>query len=73
MSITIYSADGTTILAGGQAAGVGRDANVFFRPSAAGSYHIKIEPLVANLFGTDAVYGVGVSEAAETFLPLVAR
>ena len=59
VNITVYAEDGTTILASGEAAGVGQGADVLFRPAAAGSYYIKVEPLVANLLGTDAVYKVG--------------
>ena len=73
MHITLYTEDGTTILASSQAAGVRQDAEVRFRPAAAGSYYIKVEPLVANLSGTDAVYRVMMSENKEIFLPLVVR
>lgn len=71
--ITVYTEDGTTILASSQAAGVGQGAEVRFRPAAAGRYYIKVEPLVANLSGTDAVYRVMMSEKKEIFLPLVVR
>jgi hypothetical protein len=73
VSITVYTEDGATILASGKAAGVGQDARVRFHPAAAGIYYIKVEPLAANLFGTDAVYGLVVSAVKEIFLPLVAR
>ena len=73
VSITVYPQDGATILAGGAAAGVGQGVDVLFRPAAAGIYYLKVDPLVANLVGTDAVYTVMVSEAKEIDLPLVVR
>lgn len=71
--ITIYTEDGLTALAGGEATAVGESAAMLFRPPAPGKYTIKIEALVANLFGTDAVYGIKASEAKILFLPVVAR
>ena len=71
--ITVYAEDGSTVLANGQAAGVGQAASVVFQAAGAGTYFIKIEPLTANLFGTDALYDVSVYEIQEVFLPLVAR
>ena len=71
VSITVYAEDGETILASGQAAGLGQGTIVRFQAAAAGSYYIKVEPLTPYLMGTDAVYGVIVSEVKETFLPVV--
>jgi hypothetical protein len=71
--ITVFTENGGTILANGQAAGVGQTAIVRFQAAAPGSYYIKIEPLTTNLLGTDAVYDVSVAEVQEVFLPLVAR
>ena len=71
--ITVYAEDGETILANGQADGVGQAAIVGFRAAIAGSYYIKIEPLTTFLLGTDAVYDVSVVEIQEIFLPMVAR
>ncbi len=73
VSITVYSENGETILANGQAAGVGQGALIRFQAAVAGSYYIKTEPLTPYLMGTDAVYGVRVSEVEEFFLPLVER
>ena len=72
VKITVYTEDGKTIVATGQAAGVGQDAFVRFQV-AAGRYSIKIEPLTPTLMGTDAVYSVEVSETKDIFLPLVSR
>jgi len=72
VKITVYLQDETTVLASGEAAGVGKDAIVLFK-AAAGSYFIKVEPLQTNLVGTGAVYAVTASEVELSFLPLVAR
>jgi len=71
--ITVYAEDGETVLANGQAAGVGQVAIVRFQADVAGSFYIKIEPLTTYLLGTDAVYDVSVVEGQKVFLPLVAR
>lgn len=73
MRITVYAEDGQTIVANGQAAGVGEGVKIRFEAAVAGSYYIKIEPLTAYLMGTDAVYDVSVMEVQEVFLPLVGR
>ena len=71
--ITIYAEDGETILASGQASGVGYDARVLFQSPSEGRYYIKIEPLMANLIGTDAIYEIMMSDVNVVFLPLVVR
>jgi hypothetical protein len=71
--ITVYAGDGTTILANGQAGGVGLAATVPFQVAAPGSYYIKIEPLTPYLMGTEALYELSVVEIQEVFFPLVAR
>ncbi len=73
VNITVYAADGAAVLALGRAAGVGQGAVVRFQANTSGSYYIKIEPLTQDLMGTDAIYGIRVSEVKETFLPLVVR
>jgi hypothetical protein len=73
VSITVYSGDSKTILASNLAAGIGQGAAVRFKAVAAGSYYIKVDPLTPYLMGTNAVYAVMVSEAKDTFLPLVGR
>ena len=55
------------------AAGVGQNAVLRFRPDAPGRYYLRVAPLAANLFGTEAVYRVAVLESKELFLPLVIR
>jgi len=71
--ITVYAEDGEIILASGQAVGVGQNAIARFQAAVAGSYYIKIEPLTPTLIGTEAVYGVKVSESKDVFLTLVMR
>jgi len=71
--ITVYAEDGVSILAKGQAAGVGQAAIARFKAAAAGSYYFKIEPLTTYLMGTEAIYEVSVMEVREIFLPLVPR
>jgi hypothetical protein len=73
VKITVYSGDGETVLASGQAAGIGQTAFVRFQAAVAGAYYVKVEPLTPYLMGTEAVYGISVSEAKEVFLPLVGR
>lgn len=73
VSITVYQEDGETIVASSQAAGVGQDAIVRFQAVIAGSYYIKIESLTPYLIGTEAFYGVRVSEVEDVFLPVVVR
>ena len=73
VEITVYADDGETILASGQANGLGQRTIVRLPAAVAGSYYIKVEPLTADLMGTEAVYGVKVSEAKKIFLVLVVR
>lgn len=71
--VTIYSSDGATVLASGEAGGLGQTVDVIFRAGAAGNYYVKVEPLTANLFGSEAVYGVVASEIKRVYLPQVMR
>jgi hypothetical protein len=73
VSLTVYANDGETILASGQAHGLGQSAIVQFPATAVGSYYIKAEPLTPNLIGTEAVYAIQVSEVKQTYLPMVTR
>jgi hypothetical protein len=73
VNITIYAEDGTTVVAGGAAGGIGQNAVVRFQPDAPGRYYIIVNPLTENLMGTDAVYGIAVLESKEIFLPIVVR
>jgi len=71
--ITVYAEDGETLLASDQSTEVGQGAIARFHAAVAGIYYIKIEPLTPYLMGTEAVYGIRVTNVKETFLPQVAR
>jgi hypothetical protein len=71
--LTVYRPDGQTVLATGQAAGVGMDARTAIRSAGESQVYIRVEPLTPNLFGTDAVYSLIASEAREIFLPILLR
>ena len=73
VKITLYAQDGTTQLAQSQASGLGQVAALVFNSFTPGRYYARIEPLVPNLMGTDAVYGITFSKAKELVLPLVTR
>ena len=73
VAISVYADDGETILASGQAEGLGQGTIVHLPAAAAGSYYLKVEPLTADLMGTEAVYAVTLSEAKKIFLALVMR
>jgi hypothetical protein len=70
--ITVFAENGTTILATGQAAGIGRDASLRFH-AAAGRYFIKVEALIPTLMGTGAVYSLRAVEERQVFLPMLVR
>jgi hypothetical protein len=70
--ITVYAENETTILAIGQAAGIGQDASLRFH-AAAGRHYLKIEPLIPTLMGTGAAYSLSVLEEKQVFLPLLRR
>jgi murein DD-endopeptidase MepM/ murein hydrolase activator NlpD len=71
--ISVVAGDGETVLASGQAPGLGQAVVMRFQVAAAGSYYLKIEPLTPTLMGTQALYGVTVSEVKQAFLPVVRR
>lgn len=70
--ITVYAENGTTILAIGQAGGIGQNASLRFH-AAAGRVYLKIEALIPTLMGTQAAYSLSVLEERQVFLPLVSR
>ncbi len=73
VKITVYSGDGVTVVANAASPGIGRNAFVIFKPEAAGTYYVRIEPLSSKLFGTDAVYAVSVNEVKLVYLPYIDR
>jgi hypothetical protein len=72
VKISVYADNGVTLLASTQAPGIGQNAQVIFN-AMAGFYRIKVEPLAPNLMGTNAVYGITVSEGHLIYLPLLNR
>jgi hypothetical protein len=73
VKLTVLSGDGGTTLARVQAGDIGQTARILFKPAAAGSYTVKVEPLVPDLVGTDAVYRIMAAEAKKIFLPQIGR
>ncbi len=73
VKITVYKDDGVTLLASGMAPDIAQAANLVFKVDVADSYYVKIEPMVANLTGTNAVYEISVSQVSVNFLPLMSR
>jgi hypothetical protein len=71
--ITVYSGNGSTVMASSQAAEVGLGTALRFTPPSSGFYYVKVEPLTGNLMGTQAVYGIVIAEAKEVYLPLMGR
>ena len=67
--ITIYGSDGETVVSHGGSGGVGQDGAAYIYSDSPGIYFIKIEPLYANLVGTDAEYGLVVSKVKIIFFP----
>lgn len=73
VKIMLYGEDGVTLIANGESQGIGQHANIMLHFDNAGIYKIKIEPLVENLMGTEALYQILVDDVTFTFLPLVER
>lgn len=71
--LSLYAADGTTLLASNQAPAAGETAWLRFEPTAAGIHYIKVEPLTPTLIGSNAIYSLWVGEVKDTFLPLMMR
>ena len=71
--ITLLASDGESILGQGIAMGAGMDSDLIFNVDNIGTYFIKIEPFVANLVGTEAIYELSISEVELIFLPLINR
>jgi hypothetical protein len=73
VKIMLYGEDGVTLISNAEAPGIGQHASIILHIDNPGSYKIKIEPLVENLIGTDAVYQILVDDVTLTYLPLVER
>lgn len=73
VKMAIFTENGQTQLANSQSPGLAQDSSLLLKPSSSGFYTIKIEPLVTNLMGTDAVYQLQFMQVLPTFLPLINR
>jgi hypothetical protein len=73
VKIMLFEEDGETLIANGESQGIGQHASVLLHVDNVGNYKIKIEPLVENLMGSEALYQIMVDDVTFTFLPLVER
>lgn len=73
VKIMLYGEDGVKLFANGESQGIGQHAIILLHIDNAGIYKIKIEPLVENLMGSEALYQILVDDVTFTFLPLVER
>lgn len=71
--IMLFGEDGVTIIANAEAPGIGQHASILLHIDNAGNYKIKLEPLMENLMGSEALYQILVDDVTFTFLPLVER
>ena len=73
VKIMLFGEDGVTLVANGESQGIGQHAHILLHVDKVGNYKIKIEPLVENLMGSEALYQIMVDDITLTFLPLVVR
>lgn len=73
VKIKVYDQSLGTILAQTSASWIGGNAVLAFRALNAGVVYIRMDPLLSNLMGTDAVYRVLLQEATDTFLPIISK
>ena len=71
--IMLFGEDGVTLVANGESQGIGQHASILLHVDNTGNYKIKIDPLVENLMGSEALYQILVDDVTLTFLPLVER
>ena len=71
--LTLYAEDGVTLVATGEASGIGTDIRMVRRIENPGRYYLKAEPLDENLVGTEAIYDMQILNVSVVFLPLVSR
>lgn len=73
VNITIFAADGTTVILDKPAGGVGF-GNVFkFAPAAGGEYYLRLTPVNTNLMGTQARYSILVAKGYWIYVPLIGK
>ncbi len=71
--LRLYAEDTVTELGSAEALAAGEHAFLRFQPSVPGMYYLKVEPLLPNLMGTQAIYHLTVRQVQDTFLPLISR
>lgn len=73
VKISIYEEDGETLVASGQASGIGFPTSTILWMESPGWLYVKIEPLVSQLMGTDASYNVRFDKVEVIYLPVLSR
>lgn len=74
VKVTLYAqANPASPLASAQSGGVGQSVLLKWTAQSAGTYLVKIEPLGADLFGTDAVYRLWIGEGQVIYLPVMGK
>ena len=73
VKIMLFGEDGVTPIANGESQGVGEHARILLHIDNVGNYKIKIEPLVENLMGSEALYQILIDDVMLTYLPIVER
>ena len=74
VKLSLYAPGNTTTpIATAQSGGVGQGVLLRWTAAAAGEYHLKIEPLRADLWGTQALYATWLGEPKTIYLPVMGK
>lgn len=73
VKLSLFSADGLTLISQASASSIGKDTALLIRPQQSGTYTLKVEPLTQNLFGTEALYSINFTKVTPIFLPWVTK
>ncbi len=73
VKVSLYGSNGVTLLGSSQSFTLGEGTHVLFSGNPGSNYYLKVEPLVPNLAGTEALYTVEVSKVTLTYFPLISR
>jgi len=73
VKIILFGEDGVTLIANSESQDVGEHARILLHIDNVGNYKIKIEPLVENLMGSEALYQILIDDVMLTYLPIVER
>lgn len=71
VKVSLYS--GNTLVTATQSKGVGQGVIIYWKAASAGNYRIKVEPLDADLYGTDMRYTLAAVTAKITYLPVIGK